>query len=56
MTTKTNLGRPWWMINGAPEPVGNLWTDRLFGEWIRLQGPEEDVDEESEREDGPSAE
>jgi hypothetical protein len=48
MTTRTNLGRPWWMINGATEPVGNIWTDRLFMEWIRLNGPEEDVDDAGE--------
>jgi len=47
MTTKTNDGRPWWMINGAPEPLGDIGIDRIFGEWIRLTGPVEEGKESS---------
>ena len=37
---KKRIPRPWWMINGAPEPLGDVFADRSFPEWIRLRGGE----------------
>lgn len=45
---KTRNPRPWWMINGAPEPLGDVGFDRYFHEWIRAQGSEEPAGEGDE--------
>ena len=37
---KRKTPRPWWMINGAPEPLGDVFMDRYFHEWIRMKGEE----------------
>lgn len=45
--------RPWWMVEGAPEPLGDVNQDRLFNEWIRLSGfepePGDEPGEEGEK-------
>ncbi len=32
--------RPWWMTPFGREPMGDIWSDRLWPEWIRWQGDE----------------
>ena len=32
--------RPWWMTPFGREPMGDIWSDRLWPEWSRLQGEE----------------
>lgn len=38
--------RPWWMINGAREPMGDIHHDRLWPEWKRDLGDETENKEE----------
>ncbi|MBF0495867.1 MAG: hypothetical protein HQK58_04730, partial [Deltaproteobacteria bacterium] len=33
-------GRPYWMITGACEPIGDIFTDRLYFETLRDRGEE----------------
>ena len=32
--------RPWWMTPGGREPMGDVWSDRLWPEWPPWQGEE----------------
>jgi len=32
--------RPWWMTTYGREPMGDVWTDRLWPEWPRQWGEE----------------
>jgi len=38
--------RPWWMVNGVTEPLGDVGQDRLFLERIVLRGEERRPPEE----------
>ncbi|MBN1834151.1 MAG: Hsp20/alpha crystallin family protein [Deltaproteobacteria bacterium] len=36
----TKRGRPWWMTPFAREPMGDIWSDRIWLEWPRMMGEE----------------
>jgi hypothetical protein len=36
----TKRGRPWWMTSFWREPIGDIWSDRLWPEWPRMMGEE----------------
>jgi HSP20 family protein len=36
----TSGRRPWWMTTYGREPMGDIWSDRLWPEWPRQQGEE----------------
>ena len=44
--------RPWWMTNHCPEPIGDVYFDRLWPEWKRDTGEEMDPREDSPEKDG----
>lgn len=49
MNTEQKLSRrPWWMINGAREPLGDVNTDYLDGERFRWGMTEEKETERKE--------
>jgi len=39
-TTLSKLRRPLWMTPFGREPMGDIWSDRLWPEWPRWQGEE----------------
>jgi HSP20 family protein len=42
----SETGRPWWMTPGGEEPVGDVFSDRLWPEWQRDIGEEETPEED----------